>query len=190
MSKTHKSSHSHRGEPGGHLRISLRNVRQFFNSMDPSPFYERDIDDDAERYLVSWAQETPPDEPLKLTLHLDEIPAEGLDHTREWITHSIHNYFAERERLTRLKFRSLLRQGRTSLAIGVTFLVTCLGAGEIVATTLQGAFPSLLRESLTIAGWVAMWRPLEIYLYEWWPVRQQARMFHRMSRMPVELQAA
>ena len=158
--------------------------------MDPSPFHERDLDDNAERYLVSWAQEIQHDAPLKLTLHLDEIPPEGVDRTREWIAESIHNYFAERERLAHLEFRRLLRQGRTSLAIGVTFLVVCLGAAEVVATTMQGVFAGLLRESLTIAGWVAMWRPLQIYLYDWWPVRRRAQMYHRMSRMPVELQAA
>lgn len=179
---------SHRGEPSGNLRISLRNVRQLFNSMDPSPFNERDLDDKAERYLVNWVQETQHDEPLKLTLHLEEIPAEGVERTREWIAESIHHYFAECERLVHLEFRRLLRQGRASLGIGLTFLVTCLGAGEVIATTLQGVFPNLLRESLTIAGWVAMWRPLEIYLYEWWPVRRQARMYRRMSLMPVELQ--
>lgn len=190
MTEAYKPAHGHRGEQSGHLRISLRNVRQLFNSMDPSPFYERDLDDNAERYLVSWVQETHRDEPLKLTLHLDEIPPEGMDLALKSITESIHHYFAERERLTHLEFRRLLRQGRTSLAIGVTFLVACLGAAEILATTTQGVFPGLLRESLTIAGWVAMWRPLEIYLYEWWPVRRQAQMFHRMSLMPVELQAA
>lgn len=176
-------------ESSGHLRISLRNVWQLFNSMDPSPFHERDLDDNAERYLVSWAQETRQDEPLKLTLHLEEMPPEGVERTREMIAESIHHYFAERERLAHLAFRRLLRQGRTSLGIGVTFLVVCLGAGEVVATTMQGVFPDMLRESLTIAGWVAMWRPLEIYLYDWWPLRRQAQMYHRMSLMPVELQA-
>ncbi len=190
MAETKKPAHGHRAAPSGHLRISLNNVRQLFNSMDPSPFYERDLDDDAERYLVSWAQETHHDEPLKLTLHLDEIPPEGAERVREWIAESIHNYFAERERLAHLEFRRLLREGRTSLAIGVTFLVICLGTGEVIASTMQGVFPDLLRESLTIAGWVAMWRPLQIYLYEWWPLRRTARMYHRMSRMPVELHAA
>lgn len=190
MTEAQKPSREPRGESSGHLRISLRSIRQLFNSLDPSPFHERDLDDDAVRYLVSWAQQTRPDEPLKLTLHLDEIPPEGTGQSREWIEESIHNYFAERERLTHLELRRLLRRGRTSLGIGVTFLVACLALAEVVATSMQGVFPDLLRESLMIAGWVAMWRPLEIYLYDWWPVRQRAQMFHRMSGMPVELQAA
>jgi hypothetical protein len=43
------------------------------------------------------------------------------------------------------------------------------------------------RESLTIAGWVAMWRPMEIFLYEWWPLRRRWRVFEKMSHMKVEM---
>ena len=45
---------------------------------------------------------------------------------------------------------------------------------------------SLLRESLVIGGWVAMWRPLEIYLYDWWP-RRIGRIYEKLSRVPVEI---
>ena len=70
MAEAHKPARSPSRAPAGHLRISLRNVRQLLNSMDPSPFYDRDLDENAERFLVSWAQETPPEERLKLMLHL------------------------------------------------------------------------------------------------------------------------
>jgi len=44
-----------------------------------------------------------------------------------------------------------------------------------------------VREGLTIAGWVAMWRPLQIYLYEWWPLRDERRILERLGRMRVHL---
>jgi len=50
-----------------------------------------------------------------------------------------------------------------------------------------GALPSFLTQSLTIAGWVAMWRPMEIYLYSWWPLRRRGKIFDKLSRMPVEV---
>jgi hypothetical protein len=34
----------------------------------------------------------------------------------------------------------------------------------------------IIRESLLIGGWVAMWRPMEILLYDWWPIRAEARL--------------
>lgn len=170
----------------GLLEISLKNISQLFNSMDPSPFYDRDLDVHAEQFLVSWAQELPADTPLKLRLHLNELPLG--DKPSEWITQGIHHYFAERERLTRLAFHQLLRQGRTSLAIGLSFLVSCLMLSELLASSNVGVFSGFLRESLTIVGWVAMWRPLQIYLYDWWPLRQQEALYRRLSVIPVVLQ--
>ena len=32
-----------------------------------------------------------------------------------------------------------------------------------------------------IGGWVAMWRPLEVFLYDWWQIRAEARLFDRLS---------
>jgi hypothetical protein len=45
----------------------------------------------------------------------------------------------------------------------------------------------VLREGLIIAGWVAMWRPMEIFLYEWWPLRRKGHLYEKLSRMHVEV---
>jgi hypothetical protein len=164
----------------GHLRLSLRDSRQLFNSLDPSPFYEKDLDEDAERFLVSWARELHPHADLRLTLYLKEPPAEP--EPERWLVQAIHHHFAERMQLARAELRALLRQGRASLLIGLAFLVVA----ELLASVSSG----VLREGLTIVGWVAMWRPLQIYLYDWWPLWQRVRLFGRMSRMPVELRFA
>jgi hypothetical protein len=39
------------------IEIRIREVKQLFNSMDPSPFNERDLDRDADEYIVNWAHE-------------------------------------------------------------------------------------------------------------------------------------
>ena len=38
-----------------------------------------------------------------------------------------------------------------------------------------------------IAGWVALWRPLEIFLYDWWPIRAEARLQDRLAEMDVRV---
>ena len=49
------------------------------------------------------------------------------------------------------------------------------------------AGPEVVSESLLIGGWVAMWRPLEVFLYDWWPIREEARLCDRLSAMPVKI---
>ena len=68
------------------------------------------------------------------------------------------------------------RSGNYSRSSFVTRWTGAGGAGEI------------LRESLMIGGWVAMWRPLEIFLSDWWPIRADGRLFDRLATMPVRVE--
>ena len=169
----------------GHLRLSVRTSDQLFNSFDPSPFYEKDLDANAEQFLVSWAGDLHPHADLRLTLYLKEPPAQpGPEH---WLPHATHRNFAERARLERATLKRLLRQGRVSLVIGVAFLTLCMVLAQVLGNMMGGTLELLVREGFLIAGWVAMWRPLQIYLYEWWPLLHKLRLYGRMARMPVEL---
>lgn len=166
------------------IRLKLRDVHQLFNSMDPSPFIEKDLDDDAEEFIVGWAREFPPNAPVKLHVQLEQWPA---DEPRELIREAVHHHFAHRAELTDLEFSALLKQGRVSLFIGILCLAACLGISRLLPISEAGTWTSILRESLTIAGWVAMWRPMEIYLYDWWPLRRKSKIFAKLSHMPVEV---
>ncbi len=166
------------------ISLKLRDLNQLFNSMDPSPFIEKDLDDDAEEFIVSWAQEFSPKDPIKLRIHLDQWPPED---PKELIRTAVHNYFAHRAKITDLEFKRLLRQGRTSLFIGLLFLAACLFLSKMLLGHEAGTWAAVIRESLTIAGWVAMWRPMQVYLYDWWPLLQLRRTFTKLSHMPVEL---
>jgi hypothetical protein len=172
------ASHPHR------IELNLRDMAQLFNSMDPSPFHERDLDHDAEEFIESWAREYPIDEPVALRVHLADWPA---DDPRDVIRDAVHNYFAYRAKLTDLEFHQLMKQGRTTLVIGTLFLAGCLGLGRVLGGVGDGTGFVLVRESLTIAGWVAMWRPMQLYLYDWWPVRRRGRVYRKLSRMTVEV---
>ncbi len=172
-----------RGHPHT-ISLKLRDMNQLFNSMDPSPFIEKDLDADAEEFIVSWAQEFSPTAPIKLRIYLDQWPAED---PKELIRTAVHNHFAHRAKITDLEFKRLLRRGRTSLFIGLLFLAACLLLSKMLLGHAAGTWAAVVRESLTIAGWVAMWRPMQIYLYDWWPLLRLSRTFTKLSHMPVEL---
>ncbi|HUR21430.1 MAG TPA: hypothetical protein VMZ90_11515 [Vicinamibacterales bacterium] len=63
-----------------------------------------------------------------------------------------------------------------------------MAASDLIGRLSQRGFARVLREGLLIGGWVAMWRPLEIFLYDWWPIRTEPRLFERLSAMPVEIE--
>lgn len=78
------------------------------------------------------------------------------------------------------ELRDLLRRGRTSLFIGLAFVSTCLIAADTIAQLDTSNISTIARESLTIIGWVAMWRPVEIFLYDWWPLRRRIRVYKNL----------
>lgn len=171
--------------PAHLIEVKVAEVHQLFNSMDPSPFHERDLDHDAEQFIVSWAQEFPSRAPLKLIVHLGRVP-QGVSDVTALVAESVKHYFDYRADMTRREFRQLMKEGRVALIIGLIFLAVC----EVVAQGLpaaQDTWHGMLRQGLTIIGWVAMWRPLEIYLYRWWPVRRLERVYRNLSTMNVEV---
>src|SRR5579859_2612574 len=178
--KTAAKHHHHKVE------VRLENLRQFFNSMDPSPFYERDLDPDAERYIVSWAEEFPHDEPVRLVLHVEAADAAA---QQVMVEEAVHNHFANEARLAGLEFRHLLRVGSRSLVIGLGVLAVCLVLSGTLAQD-GGTVGNILRQSLLIGGWVAMWHPMQIYLYGWWPLLRRRRTFEKLAGMPVEIRTA
>jgi hypothetical protein len=168
------------------IEVRVGELKQLFNAIDPSPFREKDLDPNAEEFIVGWASEAPADAPLALVVHLDR-PA-GLPEEPAMLRDAVHEFFSQRAQSTRLRLRQLFRQGRTSLVIGISVLTTGLVTGDIMAHVLgDGRLGELLREGLLIGGWVAMWRPMEVFLYDWWPVRADARLADRLSAMPVRI---
>ena len=168
------------------IEVHISELQQIFNSLDPTPFRERDLDPKAEAFIAGWARETHADAPLGLLIHVDREGASA-DHITV-VQSAVRDYFKERAAVVRRQLRQLFRVGRTSLAIGLGFLAVSIVAGDVIEDLLrQTRFAGVARESLLIGGWVAMWRPLEVFLYDWWPIRAEARLFDRLSAMIVRV---
>jgi len=168
------------------IEVHVGELRQLFNSIDPSPFREKDIDPAAEEFILEWAREASRTAPLALIIHLDRSPesAGAAAHVGE----AVREYFRTRAKATRGRLRLLFRNGRISLVIGIVCLTASIGIGSFIErrfSVLRAS--SLVRESLLIGGWVAMWRPLETFLYDWWPIRAEARLFDRLGKAPVRI---
>ncbi|MBX3475366.1 MAG: hypothetical protein KF754_13380 [Planctomycetes bacterium] len=170
----------------GVIRVRVREIGQLFNSLDPDPFIERDLDDDAARYIESWAREIGRHVPLKLVVHIAD--AKGHTDQQALLEAAVRNYYGQMVELARNEFRDLMRRGRGSLLIGLMVLAGAMYAAHQVAALLAGFdWGALAGEGIMIGGWVAMWKPLEIFLYDWWPLRRKRVDFERLRDMKVEV---
>ena len=180
----HKSRYrTHEGRT--HIDLNLRHIDQLFDSRDPSPFLERDLDDNAADYILTAAMEHSPNTPLALTIHISEPEQFTLSH--EVVIEAIHSYFEYNAELTRRKLHQVFRQGRYSLLIGVLMLFTCLTISQSIEAFVVHSYIRAMKEGLVIMGWVAMWRPIDIFLYSWRPQLEAQRMYEKLSHVPVAI---
>jgi hypothetical protein len=165
------------------IEVHVGELKQIFNAIDPSPFRDKDLDPKAEEFIVGWAKELPRDAALALVVDLDREA--GLPDEAAVLRDAIHEFFTQRAQAYGRRLRELFRVGRTSLVIGLVALTSAIALGDFLAALMKGSrIGEIVRESLTIGGWVSMWRPLEIFLYDWWPIRSETRLPSGLQQCP------
>lgn len=170
------------------IELRLSSVAQLYHTLDPTPFREGDLDAVAEAYILDWARELPRDAPLRILLHLP--PSEIAGPAAPGVPDAIRHHFAARAAGEARAMRDLFRTGRMVLTMGISVLAACHMAAFLVASLRgEGPLGGVLPESLVIIGWVAMWRPAQIFLYDWIPHLRQRRLFARLAAAPVVLRA-
>ncbi len=173
--------------PPAVVQLKLRELNQLFNLMDPSPFIDKDLDADAEAFIEGWALEFPVSRPITLVIHVEQVPASEPD-PRRLVETAVHNFFRAKAATARREMRQLMWTGQISLTIGFAFLAVCLTLSKLIGREFPDSTTAeWLKEGLAVGCWVAMWKPIDIYLYGWWPLLRRLRIYRKMSRLRVEL---
>jgi hypothetical protein len=168
------------------IELRIKEVGQLFQSLDPLPFRERDLDQAVEEYVVGWASEMSPKQAIEICVHLPSTQAKS--DAAEHIDAAITNYFRYRAEVIGWEMKELFRRGRVSLATGLGVLAVCVMAGRLVGDHFgTGYVARFFGEGIIILGWVANWRPIEIFLYDWWPIRRRRQLYCRLAHASVRL---
>src|SRR5674476_759179 len=61
---------------GNSIELRVENISQLFHTLDPFPFRERDLDKEAEEFIVGWARELVADRTLRIVVHFPETEAQ------------------------------------------------------------------------------------------------------------------
>lgn len=171
--------------PVHHLHLKVGALDELFNSLDPSPFFTQELDRAADLYIEKWARRFPAHSQLHLSVHLPNAPNPPSQAAR--LARALRDHFALSGLSARSDLSDLLWQGRLSLVIGCCFVAVCILFADLLRTHGSGPTTAVFREGLTIIGWVALWRPVQIFLYEWWPIWRRVQVLANLERMRVEL---
>jgi len=163
------------------IDVRVAALEQLFDNRDPAPFRRRDLDPELIEYLVSAAEDLIGHGQFRVVFWLQN-PARGDEIEPAYRAHLEY----EIERLGRRRRRHR-RTGEIELVIGATLLVILLSLAQLAGGPPDPGVATVVREGLTILGWVVMWRPVEALLYDWVPIRRARKVFEHLLAAPIEI---
>lgn len=161
------------------VSIHVRDPAQLFNSLDPSPFWDRDLDRDAATFIEEEFADKRTAAVWHLNVNLHDGRVDAID-----VQQAIENYYERLAATARRQMREQLRLSGFGLLAGIALFLLCMGLRQL----LQGAFsdPSrLIDEGLVILAWLVLWRPAEAIAYEWIPLHRRRRLYERLAMIRV-----
>ena len=171
----------HRAGSSAVVNIHVRDLSQLFNSLDPSPFWDRDLDREAAGFIEEEFSEKLSAETWNLYVHVHDGGASPTD-----LQTALKNYYGRMASSARRAVREHLWSSQWTLVGGVTVFLLSMGLRSMLGGLL-GTLPQILDEGLIILAWLALWRPAEMLLYGWVPLRRKQQLYERLAGIRVFL---
>ncbi len=167
------------------IEMKLQEIMQIYDTLDPAPFFQKVLDRNAEEYITEAVMDFPSHTILKLVVYLPQ--KELQKEAAQSLEQSVHNHFAYKANQAKRELHEKLRGGRITLAIGLIFLSFTLVGNFVLSSRPNTVVNQLVLSSLLIIGWVAMWQPVNTFLYDWWPIRRKMKIYSKIQEMEVSI---
>ena len=178
MSETIKK-HRYRHEEGKHLiELRVKNPLQLFDARDPAPFRERDLDDDFIEYIMAALREFSISGPVKIVTYVESCETKDLP--KESIRDAIHSYLSYQIELQTSSLKSFMKRAQLFLLIGLFILFFCISIAQGLTIPNPPGTMGILREGIIIFGWVSLWKPIELILFDWYPLFDKLRYYKKL----------
>lgn len=185
MSETKKKHRYKHAEGKRWIEIRVKSSQQLFDARDPAPFRERDLDDDFVEYILSSVREFAISSPLKIVIYIEENETQDLP--KASISEAIHSYFAYKIDLQRGDLKTFMKQAQFFLLIGLIVLGLCIGIAQSLMIPNPPGPLGILREGIVIFGWVSVWKPIELILFDWYPLFEKLRFYKKILETEIDI---
>lgn len=165
------------------IKLQLLNINELLRS--PISLYrKRTLKSDAEDFIVEEAETLPRKGAINMKVHLALSEVKYKDD----IALAIHRHFCYRREQSQKKFKRVLQYGWRILFIALGLLAVIFSLTEIALHLIpDNRLVLFIRESFIILGWVALWRPLELLLYDWYPIKTNINLYYRLEHSNVQV---
>jgi hypothetical protein len=179
IARHHPAQH---GTSAATVSIHVRDLAQLFNSLDPSPFWDRDLDREAAEFIEEEFSEKRSSRAWHLHVHTSGGDALAAD-----LQAAIEHYYERLASSARRRLRDQIRFGQLALLGGIVIFLVSMTARTILARALPTGAPRMLDEGLIILAWLALWRPAESLVYGWVPLYRKRRLYERLAAIRVSV---
>jgi hypothetical protein len=152
-----------------------------FNALDPSPFWDRDLDPAAAEFIEDEFRERL----SARTWHLDVNVRDGAELATD-LQAAVQHYYQRLAGSVRLKLRENLRVAEIALLGGIVIFLVCFTVRQLLSNIDSLRF---LNEGLIVLAWLALWRPAESMLYGWVPLYRERRLYQRLAGIRVTVRS-
>jgi hypothetical protein len=170
------------------IEVRVKSAQQLFDARDPAPFRERDLDDDFVEYLYSAIQEFSLSIPIKIVIYVEE--SESQDLPKDSIRDAISSFLSYKIDLQSGELRTFIRRAQIFLVIGLIVLGSCIGLAQSLTIPNPPGALGVLREGIVIFGWVSIWKPIELVLFDWYPIYEKVRAYRKLRGSEIEISFA
>jgi hypothetical protein len=162
--------------------VPLTSVEQLVDACPPSPFRQRRLKEEAEQFLIDRVNALP--RPAAASLLITLPQTEASEENR--VVDAIHEHFNCRRVEAEKQVARIRRFGWRILGIALLFLAAAMLIVQLMKRYLPPVTAvSVVTAGLTIFAWVALWRPCELLLYEWYPFKRDARLFRKLEQCEI-----
>lgn len=166
------------------IEMNVKTTDHLFDGRDPAPFREKDLDEDAAKYIITSLRELPDDQPAQLKIYISQPRNHG--ESEGALKEAIRKYFEYEADMKRSEKQHIFKVAFRSLFIGLSFLFLSIYLSSFIDPD-KGLFMKYISEGIHILGWYSMFHPISYALYEWWPVRDDELLFERASELEMEI---
>ncbi len=166
------------------IELKVSSLEDMFDEHDPSPYMIRDLDTSITEYIMGCVLEINPEFVGKIRVYTEDFF--DLD-KQDIFAKSIKDFFALKAHMEKVQLKQVFKRGLVSLAIGLGFLLSAIMASFYIQSKSPEFWTAFLKEGLHLLGWVSMWKPINLFLYDWWHPLQDLKSYQALAKVDIEI---
>ena len=170
--------------------LVLTHVEQLFDTDVPVPSEYVALDSDVLDFFASTIRKH--QKACREFRLIGRLPERALREVEPYMRTSVDltlkGYFLAREKRIAERLHEHFQDAWKMFGFGFAFMLACTLLRTYLAPEEVHTLMSSFREGLLVIGWVALWKPVEELLFNWWPLKRELASWHKLSKMEMKVE--